>query len=519
MTLPNLITTGRLLIVPLVVVMIGQGQWATAFLLFVAAGASDAVDGFIARRFDMRSEFGAYIDAVADKALLVSIYVSLAVVGVLPGWLAIVVVSRDIMIIGAIIISWLMGRPVAIQPLTISKLNTAVQIAFAALFLFKMAFGFELGRFDLAAMWVVAALTAALVLAVAALYVLRGILLPFVAGLALAYLLDPLADRFERMGIGRLGATLLILVLFVLAFVLALVLLVPLLFHQVQSFVDRLPEYVDRLQALLVEQGRPLLERLGGREALADVQSSAGDLVKQGGAWLLGFLRGLWSGGQALIGVFALLVVTPVVAFYILVDWDRMIGSIDAWVPVRNRETVRRLAREINQAIAGFIRGQALVCLILGTFYAVALAVIGLNFGALIGMTAGFLSFIPYVGSLTGLLVSVGMALVQFWPDWTWILATLGIFVAGQFFEGNILSPKLVGASVGLHPVWLMFALFAFGSLFGFVGLLLAVPLAAAVGVLARFALQSYLASPLYHGGSPALVPPAAAALPPGRDD
>ena len=161
MTLPNLITIGRLLIVPLVVVMIGQGQWATAFLLFVAAGASDAVDGFIARRFDMRSEFGAYIDAVADKALLVSIYFSLAVVGVLPGWLAIVVVSRDIMIIGAIIISWLMGRPVAIQPLTISKLNTAVQIAFAALFLFKMAFGFELGRFDLAAMWVVAALTAA----------------------------------------------------------------------------------------------------------------------------------------------------------------------------------------------------------------------------------------------------------------------------------------------------------------------------------------------------------------------
>ena len=161
MTLPNLITIGRLLIVPLVVVMIGQGQWATAFLLFVAAGASDAVDGFIARRFDMRSEFGAYIDAVADKALLVSIYVSLAVVGVLPGWLAIVVVSRDIMIIGAIIISWLMGRPVAIQPLTISKLNTAVQIAFAAFFLFKMAFGFELGRFDLVAMWVVAALTAA----------------------------------------------------------------------------------------------------------------------------------------------------------------------------------------------------------------------------------------------------------------------------------------------------------------------------------------------------------------------
>jgi predicted PurR-regulated permease PerM len=357
---------------------------------------------------------------------------------------------------------------------------------------------------------------AALVVAVLALYVLRGILLPFVAGLALAYLLDPLADRFERMGIGRLGATLLILVLFVLVFVLALVLVVPLLFHQIQSFVDRLPQYVDRLQALAVEQGGPLLERLGGREALADIQSSAGDLVRQGGAWLLGFLRGLWSGGQAIIGVFALLVVTPVVAFYVLVDWDRMIASVDAWVPVRNRETVRRLARDMDRAIAGFIRGQALVCLILGTFYAVGLAAIGLNFGALIGMTAGLLSFIPYVGSLTGLLVSVGMAVVQFWPDWTWILATLGIFVVGQFFEGNILSPKLVGASVGLHPVWLMFALFAFGSLFGFVGLLLAVPLAAAVGVLARFALQSYLTSPLYQSEAPALSPPAR--LPSGPD-
>jgi predicted PurR-regulated permease PerM len=360
---------------------------------------------------------------------------------------------------------------------------------------------------------------AALVLAVAALYVLRGILLPFVAGLALAYLLDPVADRFEKLGVGRLGATLLILVLFVLVFVLTLVLVVPLLFHQMEALIDRLPQYVARLQALAMERGGPLIERFGGPDSLANMQSSVGDVLKQGGAWIAGFLRGLWSGGQALVGVFALLVVTPVVAFYLLVDWDHMVAVVDGWVPVRHRDTVRRLAREIDRAIAGFIRGQALVCLILGTFYAVGLTLIGLNFGALIGMIAGLLSFIPYVGSLTGLILSVGVAVVQFWPDWTWILATLGIFVAGQFVEGNILSPKLVGASVGLHPVWLMFALFAFGSLFGFVGLLLAVPLATAVGVLARFALQSYLASPLYQGGSPAAAPPAAAVLPPGRDD
>ena len=152
-------------------------------------------------------------------------------------------------------------------------------------------------------------------------------------------------------------------------------------------------------------------------------------------------------------------------------------------------------------AIAGFLRGQALVCLLLGLFYAVGLSLLGVNFGALIGIISGFLSFIPYVGSLTGLVLSVGVAIVQFWPDWTWPLATLAVFAAGQFLEGNIFQPKFVGDSIGVHPVWLMFALLAFGTLFGFVGLLLAVPLAAVIGVLCRFALQQYLASNIYHGG------------------
>jgi predicted PurR-regulated permease PerM len=346
-----------------------------------------------------------------------------------------------------------------------------------------------------------------LVLVALVVYVLRDVLLPFVAGLALAYLLDPLADRFQRLGLSRLGSTLLILVLFVVSFIVALVLIAPLIAHQLAAFIGNLPGYVSRLQALIVEQGRPLLERFGGPEALTEMQSSIGELVGQGAAWFGRFLQSLWLGGQAIISIFALLVVTPVVAFYLLVDWDRMVATIDAWVPVRHRDTVRRLAREIDAAIAGFVRGQSLVCVILGTFYAVTLSLIGLNFGALIGMVSGVLTFIPYVGSLTGLVLSVGVALVQFWPDWAMILATLGIFVFGQFVEGNILSPKLVGDAVGLHPVWLMFALVAFGSLFGFVGLLLSVPLAAAAGVLARFALQRYLASPLYHGGRTVLPP------------
>jgi predicted PurR-regulated permease PerM len=348
----------------------------------------------------------------------------------------------------------------------------------------------------------------ALAVAVGLLLVLRGILLPFVAGFALAYLLDPLADKMQRIGIGRLGASLLILVLFVLIFIITLVILIPFAAQQVGAFVERLPSYVARLQQLAVEQGGPLIERLGGTTALPEMQTSVGNLISQGIAWLGAFLQSLWSGGQALLSIFSLLVVTPVVAFYMLVDWDRMVKTVDSWLPMRQRENIRSIAHDIDQAIAGFVRGQAMVCIILGTFYAVGLSVIGLNFGALIGMTSGILSFIPYVGSLTGLILSMGVAIVQFWPDWTMILATLGIFVFGQFVEGNILSPKLVGDSVGLHPVWLMFALLAFGALFGFVGLLLAVPLAAAIGVIARFALGQYLSSPLYRGVDPVILKP-----------
>ncbi|MBZ6074757.1 AI-2E family transporter [Microvirga puerhi] len=354
------------------------------------------------------------------------------------------------------------------------------------------------------AFWLVA-----LVVTVTLLLVLRTVLLPFVAGFALAYLLDPLADRLQRIGIGRLGASLVILILFVLLFIVLLVVVVPLAAQQVGAFVQRLPSYVARLQQLAVEQGGPLVEKLGGSSALSEMQTSVGNLLSQGIAWLGAFLQSLWSGGQALLSIVSLLVVTPVVAFYMLVDWDRMVSTVDSWMPLRQRETIRVIARDIDTAIAGFVRGQALVCIILGTFYAVGLSLVGLNFGVMIGMTSGILSFIPYVGSLTGLILSLGVAIVQFWPDWTWILATLGVFVFGQFVEGNILSPKLVGDSVGLHPVWLMFALLAFGSLFGFVGLLLAVPLAAAIGVIARFALKQYLASPIYRGTDPVILMPA----------
>ncbi len=336
---------------------------------------------------------------------------------------------------------------------------------------------------------------------IAILWLLSGILLPFVAGFAVAYLLDPLADRLARTGLGRTTATIIILLMFVLVLIIAGAVLVPLLVTQFEGFMQNLPGYVSRIQELIAGPGLGWLRAIIG-DGLPDVQTSVGGLVSQGATWIGDFLTGLWAGGAALLSVVSLLVVTPVVAFYMLVDWDRMVATVDGWLPRDNRNAIRGIARDINTAIAGFVRGQATVCLLLGMFYAVGLTVVGLNFGLLIGLGAGFLTFIPYVGSMTGLLLAGGVAIVQFWPNYPMILVVLAIFGVGQFIEGNILSPNLVGRSVGLHPVWLMFALFAFGSLFGFVGLLMAVPLAAAVGVLARFALGRYLASPLYTGAT-----------------
>jgi predicted PurR-regulated permease PerM len=199
--------------------------------------------------------------------------------------------------------------------------------------------------------------------------------------------------------------------------------------------------------------------------------------------------------------------VTPIVAFYLLTDWDRIVAKVDHWLPRDHVDTIRQIAREIDSAMAGFIRGQGTVCLVLGLFYAIALSIAGLNFGLLIGLAAGLLSFVPYIGTIIGGVTAIGTGLVQFWPNWVHVLIILGIFAAGQLLEGNFLSPKLVGHRIGLHPVWLMFALFAFGYLFGFVGLLLAVPLAAAVGVLVRFGLKQYLKSPFYLGVPAASLP------------
>lgn len=332
------------------------------------------------------------------------------------------------------------------------------------------------------------------------LWLFSGVVLPFVAGIALAYLLDPFADRLEAWGVPRGIAALAIVLGLFLVLVVGLILIVPLLGHQLSGLIDRLPSLIERLRALLAPHLDGELRKMLGGDAKA-LEGGLSAAFSQGTGWITRVLESLWNGGQAVISIFSVLLISPVVAAYILVDWDHMIARIDDWIPPRHRDTVRLLAGRMDAAVSGFVRGQVSVCLAMGFYYGLGLAVVGLEFGLLIGLLSGLLGFIPYVGFGFGLTVGLIVALVQYWPDWYGLAMVAAVFAGGQALEGWVLTPNWVGRSVGLHPVWLLFSLFAFGSLLGFVGMLVAVPAAAAIGVLARFAIDQYLASPLYSEG------------------
>src|SRR5262245_2902400 len=322
---------------------------------------------------------------------------------------------------------------------------------------------------------------------VATVVLLHEILLPFVAAIALAYLLDPIVDWFERMGVNRSVACLSLITLFYLGLAGALAMAVPVVGSELATLVDKLPEYIGQLEALAADPKRPWLRKIVG-EGLVEAEQSAGQLATMAADWIPSLLRSMWSDSRALISFFSLLIVTPIITFYLLKGWKQLIAAIDRSIPVAQRETVRTLATELDNTIAGFLRGQGTICLILALYYALALWLTGLNHGLLIGIAAGLISFIPYLGMLTGLVVSLFVVVVQFWPSWTLIPVVLGIFVVGQGIADYVLAPYLVAERIHLSPVEVMFAIAAFGYLFGFVGLLIAVPLAAAIGVVIRFA-------------------------------
>jgi predicted PurR-regulated permease PerM len=329
--------------------------------------------------------------------------------------------------------------------------------------------------------------------------VLRGALLPFVAGMAVAYLLDPVADRLERLGLPRTLASLLIVFVFIVALAAILVVLIPILVDQITDLIARVPGYIDSLQ----RAATPILKRIRSSltpgqaaEIETAIKSHAGDVV----GWVGAIVGGILSGGAALVGILGLFFIMPVVAFYMIRDWDRFVVHIDSLLPQKSAASIRALAREVDDRLSGFVRGQTLVCLLLGAWYATGLTLVGLDFALLLGIGAGILSIIPYLGNIVGLATSLLLATAQF-DSWVRIALVAAVFLSGQMLEGNFVTPKIVGDRVGLHPVWLMFAVIAGGTLLGITGALLAVPIAATLGVLIRFAVQRYRESALYTEG------------------
>lgn len=330
------------------------------------------------------------------------------------------------------------------------------------------------------------------------LIMLSNVLLPFVLGAAIAYFTDPLADRLEARGLSRTLATVVITVTALFVSIIALLVLIPLLINQISLAVNAAPGIIGTIRDLLEKEILPVVfpdaaEGTVLTEALGRFQEQVKTLS-------VTLLQSAWSVGMAGIEFVTLAVVTPVVAFYLLLDWDHMIARIDDMLPRQHAETIRTLSFRVDRVLAGFVRGQMTVCLILGSFYAASLIILQLPFGLLVGIFAGLISFIPFVGSILGGVLSIGIAVFHFWDDPVWILAVAAVFAVGQVVEGNYLTPKLVGGSVGLHPVWLMFALSAFGAVFGFTGLLIAVPAAAVIGVFLRFSIEHYKQGRLYRG-------------------
>lgn len=339
----------------------------------------------------------------------------------------------------------------------------------------------------------------AVVLLCLLLWALAPVLLPFVVGMAIAYLLDPVVDWLDRRGISRTLGTAIIMAGSVVVVAIVGLALFPLLREQVLALGQALPDLIDRVQAA----GRDLVDSIMSelsRQQRTAVSSGLNEVGKTAVSKLGDLLSRLWSGGLVVVDFVSIMLITPVVVFYLLRDWEKIIVAIDGWLPRPYAPVIREQARLIDRALAGFVRGQLGVCLISGSLYAIGWTAAGLNFGLIIGLVAGFLAFIPYVGGLVGLSLALIVGFGELGADWVRLGVIFGVYLVVQGLEGTFIQPRLVGRNVGLHDLWIIFALLAGGALFGFLGVLLAVPAAAAIGVLVRFGLQRYLASRFYRG-------------------
>lgn len=340
-------------------------------------------------------------------------------------------------------------------------------------------------------LWLLAA-----TLLIAFVYNIRTVLPPFLIGIMTAYFLDPAADRLEERGFKRGWATVIITVVFFTLLGVLILLTVPVLIRQAAELLHVLPEYLQRLQVYYWPQIERWLSRIPAGEpaTLRDaVSNAAGSLVPVTG----GLLAGVFKSGMAVVNLLSLLLITPLVAFYLIRDWDTIVQELDTLLPAHYAPVVREQMAIIDRTLAGFIRGQLNVCALLALYYALALTLIGLQFGFVIGLFTGFLVILPYVGFLFGMILAVAVGIFQF--GFTLPLALVGlVYAGGQVIESYFLTPKLVGGRVGLHPLWVIFAILAGGAMFGFVGVLLAVPVAAIIGVLIRYAIERYTCSSLY---------------------
>ena len=327
-------------------------------------------------------------------------------------------------------------------------------------------------------------------------YVLRSVLLPFVAGIVIGYLLDPWTSKMEKMGVNRTVAVILVLASVIIFIVPVLVLIFGVVQDEFSRFLENAPQYMTKVAAKIepvlidMQMRFPELQADKVKEYIAENMS--------GGLKIVGkIVKGVLANSFALINLLSLLLITPIVTFYMLRDWKHFVKKVDDLLPRRSKKSIRQQAKEIDRAIAGFIRGQLSVCFLLGAYYSLGLYLVGLEMGIFVGFLSGIISFIPYVGSITGFAVSVLLALAQF-NSWTGVAGVVGVFLTGQFLEGNFLTPKLVGDKVGLHPVWIMFSLLAGGVLLGFLGLMIAIPLAAVIAILLKHAIEKYKKSSLY---------------------
>jgi len=331
------------------------------------------------------------------------------------------------------------------------------------------------------------------------LHLLSGMLLPFVAGFGIAYLLAPLVAWLTRWKLPRSLASLAVLLIFILLLVTVIVLIVPLLELQVAQLVRAAPA----LAGFVRDEAQLLLD-LAQKELPPDQIQKAQDLIGSwtGAAlgWIAGFLEGLLTRGLAIANILALLLITPLVAFFMLRDWPIIVAKCDELLPRAYAPTIREQLRLVDATLSGYIHGQALVSLIIGIYYAVALSIVGLNFAFILAIIIGVLSFIPYVGEVIGVVLALSLAAMQ-WGTWGKVIVIAVIFLIGHLAAADFLQPKLIGSRVHLHQVWVIFALLAFGELFGFLGVLLALPAAAVTGVLVRFALTRYRHSSLYDPG------------------